>query len=162
MTPIIELVFWKLNSTSRNDTDQEVELARQLADTLKAHYEEARADSMRQIDQLKVENQKCENALKRLEVDNARLQAVLDAKANMHNQAIVQLADAQKLIQTQHSQWDSLQDKRFVTEEIVTAFQLLPVEVSSELQAVLTEQVKRVVDDLTKALHVTAKEEEHD
>jgi chromosome segregation ATPase len=141
--------------------DQEVKLARQLADTLKAHYEDARIDSMRQIDQLKVENKKCDDVIKRFEGDNAGLKESLNAKTDMYNQAIAQLADAQKLIQIQQAQWDIWQDKRFVTEEVVTAFQLIPGEVTNKLQAVLTEQVKRVVDEVTKALHVTAKEEEH-
>jgi chromosome segregation ATPase len=142
-------------------TEQEVQLARQLADTLKSHYEDARVDSMRQLDQLKVENQKSYDAMKRLEADNAGLKQSLESKIAMHQQVMAQLTEAQRLIQTQQTQWDVLLDKRFVTEEIVAAFQALPVQVASELHTLLTEQVKGLIDQAAKAMHNKLKEIEH-
>lgn len=141
-------------------TDQEVQLARQLADTLKAHYEEARAESMRHIDQLKVENQQRLDAIKGLEKDHASLKAALTARTDLSSHLSTQLAEAQKLIQSQQAQWDSLKDKRLVTEEVVAGFQLLPKAVSSELCVVLTEQVRQVVDEAIKLLQLRLKEEE--
>lgn len=145
----------------KSHTEQEVQLARQLADTLKSHYEDARVDSMRQLDQLKVENQKCYDAIKRLEVDNAGLKQSLEEKVAMHQQVTAQLTEAQKLTQTQQMQWDFIHDKRFVTEEIVTAFQALPVQVTSELHTRLAEQVKDVIDQVAKTIHRKFKEIEN-
>jgi DNA repair exonuclease SbcCD ATPase subunit len=141
--------------------EQEVQLSRQLADALKSHYEDARVDSMRQLDQLKVENQKSYDAIKRLEADNAGLKQSLEEKIAMHQQVTAQLTEAQKLIQTQQTQWDVLQDKRFVTEEIVAAFKTLPVQVASELHTLLTEQVKEVMDQAAKTIHIKLKEIDH-
>jgi DNA repair exonuclease SbcCD ATPase subunit len=142
-------------------TEQEVQLSRQLADTLKSHYEDARVDSMRQLDQLKVENQKSDDTIKRLEADNAGLKQSLEAKIAMHEQVTAQLTEAQKLIQIQQTQWDVLQNKRFVTEEIVAAFKTLPVEVASELHTLLTKQVKEVMDQAAKTIHIKLKEIDH-
>lgn len=145
----------------KSHTEQEVQLARQLADTLKSHYEDARVDSIRQLDQLKVENQKNYDVIKRLEVENAGLKQLLEAKTEMYQQVTAQLTEAQKLIQTQQTQWDVLQDKRFVTEDIVTAFQALPAHVANELHTRLTEQVKEVMDQAAKAMYSKLKEVEH-
>lgn len=145
----------------KSHTEQEVQLARQLADTLKSHYEDARVDNMRQLDQMKVENHKSYDAIKRLESDNAGLKQSLEAKIAMHQQVTTQLSEAQKLIQTQQAQWDALQDKHFVTEEVVATFQALPVNIASELHALLTERVKDVIDQAVKAMHSNLKEVEH-
>lgn len=142
-------------------TEQEVRLARQLADTLKSHYEDARVDSMRQLDQLRVENQKSYDTTKRLEAANASLKQELEVKAAMHQQIMAQLTEAQKFIQTQQAQWDSLQNKRFVTEEIIATFQALPVQMASEMHILLTEQIKAVIDQANKKIHAKLKEIEH-
>jgi len=145
----------------KSHTQQEVQLARQLADALKSHYEDARVDNMRQLDQMKVENQKSYDAIKQLESDNAGLKQSLEVKIAMHQQVTTQLSEANKLIQTQQAQWDALQDKRFLTEDIVVAFQALPVQVTSQLHTLLTEQVKEVMDQAVKAIHSKLKEVEH-
>lgn len=142
----------------QSHTQQEVQLARQLADALKSHYEEARVDSMRQLDQLKVENQKQNETLKRLEIENASLKQSLEAKMLQQQELGSQLTDANKQIQILQLQWDALQDKRFVTEEIVHAFHALPGQVANELQARLSEQIQQVVDQAVKLMHQKLKE----
>jgi chromosome segregation ATPase len=142
-------------------TQQEVQLARQLADTLKSHYEDARVDSMRQVDQLRVENQKSLDVIKRLEVDNANLQQAVVGKDALLQQVTAQLGEAQRLIQTQQAQWDTWQDKRFVTDEIVAVFRALPAQVTNELSLRLSEEVKKMLEQATEMWQSNLKELEY-
>ena len=141
--------------------DQEVQLAHQLTDTLKTHYEESRIEHMRQRDELTTEQRKKDTLIKQLEVDQATLKQALEAKATLYQQVKTELHEAQKMIQTQQAQWESLQDKRFVTEDIVTAFNVLPAQVASELQALLAEQVKVVIEQAATALRKQCEDIEH-
>lgn len=141
--------------------EQEVKLAQQLADTLKSHYEDARADSMNRLDKLNIENQKNQDSIKRLEADNAGLKQSLEDKTAMHQHLSAQLEQAQKLIQDQQAQARALQDKRFVTEDIIAAFEAMPLQVASNLQALLAEQVKVVIDQAVEAISIKPKEVAH-
>lgn len=141
--------------------EQEVQLAQQLVDTLKSHYEEARVDRMRQIDQLKVENQKQHDVIKRLETDSAGLKQALEAKVIMYQQVTTQLADAQRLITAQQAQWETLQDKQFVTDGIVAAFDALPGQVASELRRLLAGKVTEVIDQAVQSMEIKLKEVDH-
>jgi colicin import membrane protein len=141
--------------------DQEVGLARQLTDTIKMHHEEARVEQMRERDALKVELQKKEALIKQLEVDQATLKASLEGKMTLHQQVRAELHESQKMLQNQQAQWTSLQDKRFVTEEIVSAFEALPGQVASELQGLLAEQVKTVIERASSTLRKKRKDVEH-
>jgi hypothetical protein len=145
----------------KSHTEQEVHLARQLADTLKSHYEDARVESMRQIDKVNVENKKCYEVIKTLEAENTGLKKTLEANIAVNTKLEAQLSEAQKLIQTQQAQWSTLKDKRFVTEEIVAAFQSLPKEIACELNINLSEQVKVVIDQAVKIMQSELKEVEH-
>lgn len=145
----------------KSHTEQELHLARQLADTLKSHYEDARVETMRQIDKVNVENKKCYEIIKNIEAENAGLKKSLEANIAVSKQLEAQLSEAQILIQTQQAQWSTLKDKRFVTEEIVAAFQSLPKEIACELNIHLSEQVKVVIDQAAKIMQGKLKEIEH-
>ncbi len=56
----------------------------------------ARVDSMRQLDQLKIENQKLNEVIKRQEAVNAGLREAKEAKAAILEQVSGQLTEAQK------------------------------------------------------------------
>lgn len=141
--------------------DQEVGLARQITDTIKTHHEEARVEHMQQRDALTVELRKKDVLIKQLEVDQATLKQALEGKTSLYQQVRAELNESQKMIQTQQAQWESLQDKRFVTGEIVSAFEKLPAQVASELRGLLAEQVKNVIEQASYAIRKKRKDVEH-
>lgn len=145
----------------KRESEKEVQLAQQLADTLKSHYEAARIDSLRQLDQLRVDNQTRLDVIKRLEVENAGLRESLNGKSHVCQQIELQLNEAKQLNKMQQAQWETIHDKRFVTEDVVAAFQSMPTQLTDQIQAMLSEQVNVVMGQLVKAVCLQVEELVH-
>jgi hypothetical protein len=142
-------------------TQQEVQLAHQLADTLKAHYEEARTAGMLQLDQLKIENKKSHDEIKHLESENMGVKKELAAQITAREKAVSQIEQAEALITKQQAQWDIIKDKRFVTEDIIAAFQQLPMDLTNQIQSILTKQIEIVINNVVEAERLKYKRSEH-
>ncbi len=142
-------------------TAREVMLAQQLADTLKTLNEEARAEHMRQLDELKVENKKYIGIINQLEIENSALKEEIKAKTHTQKQLAIQNMQAEKTIQLQQDLWHTLQDKLFVTEDMMAAFSAIPVQLAEDLQLALTTQIEHVIQYAIKKIAVKKKGVKH-
>lgn len=136
----------------QTQADHQILLAQNLADSLKSHFEEARVQSLLEIDQLKVDKQKLLGIIDELKSHQAALQQSIDEKSWQHQQLLLQYDELQETLHAQQALWDNLHDKRWVTDSMVAEFESLPIHVSNQMQRLLTEKINELLTNQFKSL----------
>jgi len=136
-------------------SEKEVLQAKELADQLKSHYEDMRADHMLQLDQVKVENNKLQQKIKTFDLDRLGLLKDLETQASELTQAKEALSQANAMLQKQQTQWDTLKDKKYIANEVIVEINSLPDKLekllAEKVNAQLSSQLTSGIDQVIKA-----------